>query len=53
MESLILGGSSSGGVSLPANTGHHLGDDAEIQNDGTSQEGVFTNVGHAECERYC
>lgn len=43
---VVLSGSTSGGVCFPGNTGHHLGNDSEIDDEGTRQEGVLTNVGH-------
>ena len=47
METLVvLSGSSSGGVCLPGNTGHHLGNDSEIDDEGTRQKGVLANIGH-------
>lgn len=49
MEALILGSNAVGRARLPANTGHHLGNDGQIQDERAGKKGVFANIGHGDC----
>lgn len=48
VEALVLGsGGTVGGSSLPLDTGHHLGNDDQINDQGRGEEGVLADVEHA------
>jgi len=49
VEALVLGSNAVRGACLPADTGHHLGNDGQIQNEWTGKKGVFTDIRHGDC----